>query len=342
MTATLAKSIELSKHEKSADNIWHVLGLVRFVLASIVVLTHFERMTPLPAAMRWVPSCGAFAAVLGFFVISGYSIAHSITTKPQGYLRRRIIRIYPAYVVGNILAIIPFVIFGPAIIAGNLLRESPHSIWPFIGNIFLLQGWLCKPLETNLPLWSLSIEMCFYLLAPIFTRLSSAVLAGLIGLSVAVYWIYPYFSSDTFSKTLFGVGSAGLLWPWLAGFLCYRHRGVVYNPLCLIVLGAFLISHLDESHAPGSIALFASTILLVTQGHLIPFTKFFAALAQWLGDISYPLYVVHYPVLVIISAQFHNPPALFIFEAIIMVACATYYLVDLPIRKSKSKRNIVP
>ncbi len=76
-----------------APDSWKILGGLRFALAMIVLFGHLARFVPdrglINKGLLLLGGLGAAAAVFCFLVISGYSIAHSITVKPQGYFRRR-------------------------------------------------------------------------------------------------------------------------------------------------------------------------------------------------------------------------------------------------------------
>lgn len=65
---------------------WAALGGLRFMLASIVFCTHIGAFVRLPFAVAHVADAGAFAAVLGFFVVSGYSIAASSAAKNEVFM----------------------------------------------------------------------------------------------------------------------------------------------------------------------------------------------------------------------------------------------------------------
>lgn len=117
--------------------------------------------------------------VIVFFVLSGFSIAHSLASdkSPLRFYKRRLIRIYPSYVMALVWAGIIFVLtkwmfpqwynglynqfaflrtmemnefFKPAKVVGNLFYMPMHG---FVG-----------------PFWSLTYEVMFYLLAPFILR----------------------------------------------------------------------------------------------------------------------------------------------------------------------------
>jgi peptidoglycan/LPS O-acetylase OafA/YrhL len=149
---------------------WAFLGCVRFVLAVIVVAFLVKWLLPLPPRLRSIGLLGPEAALLGFFLISGFSIAHSVTTRPTGFYRRRLDRIYPVYLVGIVLALIPFGLYGLHFsVNGNAIDAPKHGI-DVLWNTLMLQGWACERFDTNSPLRSSGPEVTYYGLAPLFAR----------------------------------------------------------------------------------------------------------------------------------------------------------------------------
>lgn len=117
--------------------------------------------------------------VIVFFVLSGFSIAHSLSSNqsPVKFYKRRLIRIYPSYLAALGWAAVIFLVtravfpqwydgtytqfafirtmemnefFHPKVVAGNLFYMPMHG---FIG-----------------PFWSLTYEVMFYLMAPFLLR----------------------------------------------------------------------------------------------------------------------------------------------------------------------------
>jgi peptidoglycan/LPS O-acetylase OafA/YrhL len=91
---------------------WKVLAGLRFFLAWIVVCYHLKNFIP-DYGKDFLCTFGklnGLTAVLGFLLISGYSIAHSLTKNPEGFYNRRFLRIYPLYFCAVIVSLIPFLI----------------------------------------------------------------------------------------------------------------------------------------------------------------------------------------------------------------------------------------
>lgn len=280
---------------------WPLLGGLRFVLASIVVFEHFRWLLPLPA-LRVVPALGSFAAVLAFFAISGYSIAASYERAPQGFYRRRFRRIYPTYLVALAVALMPHLLRNDAaFFVGGQVFERP-TLPQALCHILMLQGFAVPIIDAAGPAWSLSIECACYLLAPLFWRFRWLALAALPSFAFFVVARGPL-HLPYYAHMPYGVAFAALLWAWLAGFVFYRYRAEAWAAWALVSLGSVALA-LNRSDAPR----LAPFTLVASYGALIaapalPLPPRLARVLTVLGDVSYPLYLLHIPVLLLLYAS---------------------------------------
>ena len=171
----------------SADH-WACLAATRMVLALIVFLGHLRGIGVESNIASNAFDYGELAAVVGFFIISGFSIGNSISQRPQRYIIRRIWRIWPTYLFSFFICTLPsawilyryhFEYFGHQQITSAIL----------VGNLFMLQGIVVPVIETNAPTWTLAMEECYYLVAPAFRRCASWILIVLIITSAFVLCI---------------------------------------------------------------------------------------------------------------------------------------------------------
>lgn len=145
--------------------------------------------------------------VIVFFVLSGFSIAHSLRTnrQPAPFYKRRFIRLYPPYVGAIIWAMVAVSIISavyPHFTDGtyrtdafNVLHASQQL---FQGKVIIKNLLYLPQLDGVLkPFWSLTQEVIFYLIAPFVFRkknlyyaLSVALfIAAIVGLKAG--WIQP-------------------------------------------------------------------------------------------------------------------------------------------------------
>jgi peptidoglycan/LPS O-acetylase OafA/YrhL len=117
--------------------------------------------------------------VIVFFVLSGFSIAHSLSSNksPFSFYKRRFIRLYPPYVMALIFAGIVFLVtrfWHPQWYDGSMtqyayirtMEMNSYFDWDvMLKNLFYMPttGFIT-------PFWSLTYEVIFYLLAPFLLR----------------------------------------------------------------------------------------------------------------------------------------------------------------------------
>lgn len=142
----------------------HALEAVRGLAALLVMLGHMLAAGPQldmhyrPAGIwRYAPP--GHLSVLVFFLLSGYVIgranARPITTRSArlGYLKKRLVRLYPLYVLALALT---------AALAAAY--HAPISLGAMSGYLGFLQGIVVAVPSYNQPIWSLPYEVLYYLL----------------------------------------------------------------------------------------------------------------------------------------------------------------------------------
>jgi peptidoglycan/LPS O-acetylase OafA/YrhL len=146
---------------------------LRFFLAFSVLLTHATYVLavfggPLQQAHGFV-ELAATAAVSGFFILSGFVLAWTSTPDDHAtaFWRRRFWKIFPNHTLAWALTV-GFVAVAIAISAPTTLPG--HSVLAGITGLFLLQDWIPDVnvfAGFNSPAWSVSCEVFFYALFPL-------------------------------------------------------------------------------------------------------------------------------------------------------------------------------
>lgn len=297
---------------------------LRGLLAVYVLASHLLPFAALPAPLA--PLAGVFshggAAVDVFFALSGLVIARSLARfdyRALPFLAARIRRLYPAYlpVLALAVAIQPLAT-GFAHMPWIAPGSAAHSIWSggwahaawidVALHLVLAHGLVPAALGPDRwvallgAAWSLSAEAQFYLLALLLSRRRRAAPAAhaLLALAVAALaWRHAAPPGWQFSRAFLperaqyfalGLAGAALLaadgaWRRYAAVLgaalavCWVHQGVAGLAAPLVWTLALALEA-----APG-IAILAPLRRLLR-----------SAAAQWLGAISYPLYLVNEPV----------------------------------------------
>ncbi|HEY0834431.1 MAG TPA: acyltransferase family protein [Azospirillum sp.] len=309
---------------------------------------------------------GGFVGVDIFFVISGFLISSIIMNgllegrfSFAEFYARRIKRIFPALitVIVGVYALGYFVFlpddyrnFGKHIISGAA----------FVSNITLWTeaGYFDRAAETKplLHLWSLGVEEQFYILFPIIFYVFHRMKINLIwpiALGLAASFLINIGTVHSSPAAAF-FSPASRFWELLVGaLLAYLtvHRAEVLpqRPMMRNVLSsagmALLLAALyltDKSKAfPGWWALMPTVgaALLIAAGPQAWANRWILAnpLAVWIGLISYPLYLWHWPLLSLasIDAIGEAPSRLARFGAVgvsVLLAWLTYRFIEIPIR----------
>ena len=312
--------------------LWPTLGAVRFFLALIVAASHFWLYFPVFSNLLVLRYLCAPIAVFGFLFVSGYSIAASLAKQRRGFYWRRALRIVPLYwILIPLSSYLPF-FFGGDILLLNGSKIIVPPIRELLGNLFFLQGFAVGSIPANGVVWSLSIEIFFYAIAPFIVRVSQATL-GLLVTALAVGFVLsaslhlPYYS-----EILHG-GSVLLLgWCWLLGFWVYRAESCsqVLVAQCfgsvIIALNGTYVTHLWP-------VTWTIAVAGIEAGKQLPDLRYVAGFFSWLGDISYPFYIAHEPVFFLLYGM-HCPlsPSLYFLVAILVSAVLDRF-VDRPIKR---------
>jgi peptidoglycan/LPS O-acetylase OafA/YrhL len=315
---------------------WTVLAGTRFILAGVVLVGHMSLFDPV--GHQWT-QIGIFfnqgSAVYGFLIISGYSIAASLERSKRGFFSRRFWRIFPTYIASLVLAVV-----AGLFITGSLKSPSGFTFYPAtaydaIIALIMLQSFIGPTISTDGQLWTLAVEWWNYMLAPLFKKSSAIIIGILIFVSLTAYLLFP--APVHPNESAHGFVFIILSWYWLVGFLYYRYRNRQWGFAVLIfpILIAMVNGWVGRAAVIGIMAVALCEQLKVPQR--------LAGFIEWLGELSYPIYALHVPVLVF-CLLFHIRSPVLTLIASIVVSIAVLHIVDLPLRKwgvrfSKRIRN---
>jgi peptidoglycan/LPS O-acetylase OafA/YrhL len=336
------------------------LDFLRFALAVLVIYSHSyallsggDESDPLFQWSGTQISWGGLA-VDAFFILSGYLITFS-WLRSRGivdFLRKRVLRIYPAFIVAvtfGILAVVPL----------SSDRALSIDVWEWLTSTLRLKGYTPagafagNPVhdEMNGSLWSISYEFWCYvgvaLLGVCALLGKRRIVLGMLIASVLgsiVFLVLKLNPGGGFLGVVFGYPPfwARLLPYYLAGCVCYLYRDRVPLswPLAAI-MSALLIA--GVWFTPWGVALtfpFALTYLLLFSAYLP-----IAAIRSWAkyGDFSYGLYLYAFPIqqLLVRYKPDLRPMELFplAFLLTLIMAVASWYGIERPFMKLKTKPN---
>lgn len=320
---------------------------------------------------------GGFLGVDIFFVISGYLISLIVFRElAQGefsfshFYARRVRRLFPA-LIAVILACLVF--GGFALFAEEYQRLGRHAVAAisFLLNFLLMReaGYFnvvsdAKPL---LHLWSLSVEEQFYLVWPVLlllaarVRLKTGVLLGALVVGSFAFALHLgqtrldalYFHPlARFWELLFGAGLAyvhhrfgvnalqtRLKWLWGQHLLSLAGLVAICAAMCLFDSKTPHPSWPTLLPLLGAVALIASGPLAMGNRVLA-----FKPLV-WVGLISYPLYLWHWPLLSFVRIMESGAPSSLMLwggaGAAVLLAWGTYRFIERPLRFSPKSRAVL-
>ena len=376
--------------EETRGNNFNVL---RLVLAIAVIFSHSTELLLGPTHLDPVASAlhnqfdqigdhpvdSGHLAVYGFFVISGYLISMSFARSRSigSYLKKRVLRIYPGFLVASLLCVVLFGPLGTANPHGYWVSLAHHPIGPTFAALKLDADFNAPPFVNTLTtvpfprvingsFWTIRYEFMCYLMvvalgviAPaLFRRFPAARRAAPLAFFLLFYVfyvgnIYGYFLGWTgllnhalVAKLLpFYLNIPRLFLYFIIGMCFYAYRRwVPYNtPLLLLALVVLVVSALRPPLLPLTLPIFGSYALLAI------------AFAPWLRlsrigtkhDLSYGIYLYACPIqqlLVYYAGRRLTPTTEFLaaLPITVLFAWLSWTLVEHPALRLKSVRNSPP
>ncbi|MCP9612070.1 acyltransferase family protein [Coprobacter tertius] len=314
-----------------------------------------------------------YLAVDFFFILSGFVIGYAYDDrwgkmKITDFIKRRVIRLQPMVVIGAIIGGIMFYFQGCSVWDVSKVTIFALFVATFVNAILIpvtpgteIRG-LGEMYPLNGPSWSLFFEYIGNILyALLIRRFSTKILAGLSfisGCSLAAFAILGPYGDICAGFKLTGIEFIGgflrLLFSFTAGLLLFR----IFKPVK--IKGAFWICSLSivvllsVPRIGGAEHLWINGIYeTVCFAVLFPFIVYLGAsgkitdkyttrLCHFLGEISYPLYMVHYPFIYLYYAWVKNnnftfleslPGAIGVVVGSIILAYICLKFYDVPVRK---------
>ncbi|MEZ7503914.1 acyltransferase family protein [Flavobacterium sp. Arc2] len=273
------------------DTTWSILAVTRFVLAFIVMYGHlyFHILSFKVMPYQFIFDLGGKAAVMVFLLISGISIGYSYARNSKGFIKRRFLRIYPLYFVAVLFAVFLQYYLGSPYELPNSTMLAAGNLTS-IANFLLLQGIASITITYNGPLWSIGVEVFLYLMVPLLMllRLRYILVITLISMYAFTFMDYDF---------LYGYGDLIWAWPFLIGFIISAKKQPLFA-FPLLGLSIFIVSYQQKIFAESlSVMLSSCSILfiLIAMYLKLDFTKNMKIFLNFLGTISYPIYIFHFP-----------------------------------------------
>jgi peptidoglycan/LPS O-acetylase OafA/YrhL len=350
---------QAGRDNKCEDN----FTVLRFVLAVLVILSHASErgeggIDPLARLFHTI-SIGELA-VDAFFVLSGFLVTASWERSPvpSKFLRKRILRIYPGFIVSFIISVL---IIGP--IGARDVQSYIGQLHP--GQLVISAASLQMP-DTpptflgspnpvvNKAIWTIHLEFACYLLllglgfARVLERKWAIIL--LWASALVAFVTFRYISAHTGGTGAiyggFGISLLRFTPLCLTGAVIYktqlhRHHSawLIIGATALLLLG--LCNKITAEAAVGTAGAYLMIILGSTS--LMPY------MVKKIPDISYGVYLYGWPAEKLVSMTRLGSSALSVFACsllfAILMGLLSWYIIERPalkLKKSKAERLAEP
>lgn len=352
---------------------YRLLGSLRCVLAMTVVLSHTWFLAFPNRNLLTDIGIGNFA-VMGFFVLSGFIIAEAVDLfyqgRPGAFLANRLMRLAPPFWVATAVSIIAHYVLA----VRGTLRLPDYSSPPI--HLMFDPGNLAIQLTAIFPIfnvnrflpkiewyyfvrfsWAIFVEFVFYfyvaacmfiwpLARRFFTLRSflfaSAAAALLVHAINEYVWplhtsfsFIPYF---TLGVALYGATSRQALSAWLLASVSYVMLALHYIRYTQGQLSPWTDGW---SGATRPVVFVPTSVMVAIPLVMVALSKIDASaqtskIDRWIGDLSYPLYLNHYAVLVVfysVTKHISLEVQLLAVVSSLAIAFLLQAAVDRPIRK---------
>jgi peptidoglycan/LPS O-acetylase OafA/YrhL len=298
------------------------LDCLRLILASIVALFHIYALSNIPQLAALGNYLSPHFAVKGFFVISGLLIYRSYTrsSSATSYFEKRVRRIYPAYFTVIVVAAI-------ALYSISILPASEYfgaGFWKYLGANLIFLNFLAPSLPgvftlndvnvVNGALWTLKIEVAFYLCVPALHYLcgrfgTKRVMTIVFALSCIWKYGFAYLAAMDYSRHASGLENVRSIYSQLevqfpaqlayfsAGILILLYFDTLKRHFLAISCLTACLFLLDKSVTRDVLDVFWISGFVFVFG----FWRYFGDFSKY-GDFSYGVYIVHWPILQLLIA----------------------------------------
>ena len=362
---------------------YELLDDLRGVAALVVIWYHvFEGFATSPVDQRFNHG---YLAVDFFFILSGFVVGYAYDDRWKrraltltDFIKRRLIRLHPMVVLGAVLGAVTFCLQGSVQWDGTPVSFSSVLLALLLG-LFLIPALPGSAPEVrgngemyplNGPTWSLFFEYIGNLCYALFLRrLPTRWLAGFVTLTGAGLAAFAVGNGSGYGHLGVGWSLADhnlvggflrLLFAFPMGLLLSR----VFRPVAvrgafwicsLAIVGLLSVPYVGDGTAPWMNGLYDTVCVLV----LFPLLVWLGAsgratdrktsgICKFLGDISYPVYVIHYPFMYLFYAWLWRgdaipfaeawPVAAGLFVGSILLAWVVLKVYDEPVRRWLTRR----
>ena len=358
---------------------YEILDGLRGVAAIMVIIFHFFETHSEGNHVIQIVNHG-YLAVDFFFMLSGFVIGYAYDDRWDKmtlgtFFKRRVIRLHPMVIMGSIIgAALYFFQDSPCFPMMEGVSVGTVLLVMLLGCTLLplplkwdIRGWTeMHPL--NGPAWSLYYEYIANILYALFIRKFSKVALTILVVIAGCFTVYRALTAP--AGDMVGgwalnweqqyVGFVRLMYPFFGGLLLSRlgwlirlkKRAFWWCSLIIVVMlslprfGGEEHYWMNGLYEAGCILFLFPVIVAMGAGGKVT-GKRSTAICKFLGDISYPIYITHYPIIYVYTAWVYNnqitlweglPYLPLILVSAIALAYGCLKLYDEPLRKRLTDR----
>ena len=365
-----------------SKNHYPILDGLRGVASVIVIVFHaFEAFT---GGNRFVQIINhGYLAVDFFFLLSGFVVAYAYDDRwgkmtLRDFFRRRLVRLQPMVVLGSVIGAALFYFQGGSVFP--LVADTP--VWKML--LVMIIGCTLVPIPVSMdirgwqemhpldgPAWSLFFEYVANILYAVFVRRFSRLLLSIF-VSLAGCLLLGYLIAGPKGDLIGGwsldqdqlfIGFTRMLYPFFAGVLLCRLGKLIrvkraFGWCSFLIILVLSVPRIGDEHHLWMNGLYEAVVVILVfplivsvgaGGEMRHIQS--AKICKFLGDISYPLYITHYPLIYIYTAWVANNKiplgakgllvGLLVVLAGIGLAFACLKLYDEPVRAWLKKKVLV-
>jgi peptidoglycan/LPS O-acetylase OafA/YrhL len=320
-----------------------------------------------------------YLAVDFFFVLSGFVVGYAYDDRwgkmsVGGFFKRRLVRLQPMVVIGMVIGALLFYFQDSGL--WPKIHEVP--VWKML--VIMLIGCTLIPVPTSMdirgwnemhplngPGWSLFFEYIANILYGIFIRKFSKTLLWILVLLAGAALVQLAVTSQTgdiiggwsLEPEQLRIGFTRVMYPFFAGLLLFRigkltHVINAFFWCSLLIIVVFAIpriggaEHLWMNGLYDSLTvifIFPLIVFLGASGDIK--NKYAKRICKFFGDISYPVYITHYPLIYMYTGWVYDnkpgfakafPVAVLVFISAVVIAYACLKFYDEPVRRWLKKK----
>lgn len=292
--------------------------------------------------------------VISFFVISAFTIYMSVDNNKKfefkKYLIRRFLRIAPMY---YFALIITFFLGGVAYYL-NFFHIS-NDLWGLLLHLTFLNIFNIKYMNSLIGVeWSIPIEFFYYLVIPLIyllIRHNPKRIIYILGLSFFISFFSLTLFHNFYNPLNRDLSNQWSLEKYFFTFMCgiaayifvSKFKKLNFNSLYIFGLLTLLTIYIfyNFPYQEYFISIWISLLIIISSSRSILVRILFEnKIIQYLGEISYSIYLVHFPIIHLLPKDL-NPQNIFLIGLTItvIISSITYYLIEKPF--IKLGRNIL-